>query len=82
MGKPKVTDIHLHEFNGSKELQIDWDNDRHHAVAIQPFGDNEAVATALECLIHLIMNDRLLLEKTDDIQDQTISTPAGVFRQV
>jgi len=46
MMKPAITSVFLNESRGSglMELQVDFDNDRHHAVKIlPPFGAKEFV---------------------------------------
>lgn len=47
-------------------LRIDFDNDRHHAVAIDYPYDAECVAKALMWAAHSVFNDPYLKEKVDE----------------
>lgn len=64
MSKPEIERIWINVISarqGLSELRLDWDNDRHHAIRIEPPFGREEVARAFESATHLIMTDDNLL---------------------
>lgn len=57
MEAPKLTEIWLNNVQGYRELRVDFDNDRHHAMMIEPPYDKEAVARAFEQIAANIRRD-------------------------
>lgn len=55
-----IADCHWRE--DTKEIRLDWSNDRHYAATIFPPCDNEKVADALLRLADILRRDRKYFE--------------------
>lgn len=55
----KIEDIRLlrHDIDGFKEIRLDFDNDRHHAVMVRYPYTNEHLCEALRALENNLRND-------------------------
>lgn len=57
---PRLTRLWMDDFHDRKTIRLDWDNDRHHAIAIEGRVTVDDVRTALLEAARMIGNDRIL----------------------